>query len=326
MRNLDIADSRAKLEQYVGLGMVGTAHAELIGAAAATPSWWATWPEGAPRPSRPAARWMRTRSSSTAPRWRSARTDPGSYPGRRYQLLGQAVRGQSGHPPFGAGERVRTGERGAPRPGARSQQLLPGPLGQGRRAGAPREILGAEQRGPRVPGMACPAQVRTQVAQGPGQVVPGLRGFQQVDRFSQVFTGLIRDSRGAGPAARRRRSAGCRPAGRAPAARGPGRPRPPGRRAASRLPSWRPCLPPMSQTAGLSRLRSQRQTVNQEGDGHAGVRGRRDRGPGAAAGAAAGGPGPPGDGDDDERGQAGPAGAAGRRRRRDGRAGCGVGR
>jgi argininosuccinate synthase len=35
MRNLDIADSRARLEQYVGLGMVGTAHAELIGAAAA---------------------------------------------------------------------------------------------------------------------------------------------------------------------------------------------------------------------------------------------------------------------------------------------------
>jgi argininosuccinate synthase len=31
MRNLDIADSRAKLEQYAGLGMVGTAHAELIG-------------------------------------------------------------------------------------------------------------------------------------------------------------------------------------------------------------------------------------------------------------------------------------------------------
>ncbi len=36
MRNLDIADSRAKLEQYVGLGMVGTAHAELIGAAGHT--------------------------------------------------------------------------------------------------------------------------------------------------------------------------------------------------------------------------------------------------------------------------------------------------
>ena len=31
MRNLDIADSRAKLEQYAGLGMVGTAHAQLIG-------------------------------------------------------------------------------------------------------------------------------------------------------------------------------------------------------------------------------------------------------------------------------------------------------
>ena len=31
MRNLDIADSRAKLEQYAGLGMVGAAHAQLIG-------------------------------------------------------------------------------------------------------------------------------------------------------------------------------------------------------------------------------------------------------------------------------------------------------
>ena len=29
MRNLDIADSRAKLEQYAGLGMVGAAHAQL---------------------------------------------------------------------------------------------------------------------------------------------------------------------------------------------------------------------------------------------------------------------------------------------------------
>jgi len=32
MRNLDIADSRAKLEQYAGLGVVGTSHAALIGA------------------------------------------------------------------------------------------------------------------------------------------------------------------------------------------------------------------------------------------------------------------------------------------------------
>jgi argininosuccinate synthase len=31
MRNLDIADSRAKLEQYAGLGMVGAQHAALIG-------------------------------------------------------------------------------------------------------------------------------------------------------------------------------------------------------------------------------------------------------------------------------------------------------
>jgi argininosuccinate synthase len=36
MRNLDIADSRARLEHYTGLGMVGTAHSELIGAAPRT--------------------------------------------------------------------------------------------------------------------------------------------------------------------------------------------------------------------------------------------------------------------------------------------------
>lgn len=35
MRNLDIADSRAKLEQYASLGMVGTTHPALIGAAQA---------------------------------------------------------------------------------------------------------------------------------------------------------------------------------------------------------------------------------------------------------------------------------------------------
>ena len=36
MRNLDIADSRAKLEQYAGLGMVGSAHVQLIGAGASS--------------------------------------------------------------------------------------------------------------------------------------------------------------------------------------------------------------------------------------------------------------------------------------------------
>jgi argininosuccinate synthase len=35
MRNLDIADSRAKLEQYARLGMVGGAHPVAIGAAQA---------------------------------------------------------------------------------------------------------------------------------------------------------------------------------------------------------------------------------------------------------------------------------------------------
>ncbi len=76
MRNLDIADSRAKLEQYVGLGMVGTAHAELIGAAADT-ELVGDMVQGEPRPSPRAAKSTRTRNSSTAPRWRSARTDPG---------------------------------------------------------------------------------------------------------------------------------------------------------------------------------------------------------------------------------------------------------
>ena len=35
MRNLDIADSRAKLEQYAALGMVGSGHPRLIGVAQA---------------------------------------------------------------------------------------------------------------------------------------------------------------------------------------------------------------------------------------------------------------------------------------------------
>jgi argininosuccinate synthase len=35
MRNLDIADSRAKLEQYVAIGMLGSPHPTAIGAAQA---------------------------------------------------------------------------------------------------------------------------------------------------------------------------------------------------------------------------------------------------------------------------------------------------
>ncbi len=38
MRNLDIADSRAKLEQYAGLGMVGSRHSSLISAARVEPT------------------------------------------------------------------------------------------------------------------------------------------------------------------------------------------------------------------------------------------------------------------------------------------------
>jgi argininosuccinate synthase len=38
MRNLDIADSRAKLEQYAGLGLFGGPHSALIGSAQAAPT------------------------------------------------------------------------------------------------------------------------------------------------------------------------------------------------------------------------------------------------------------------------------------------------
>ncbi|HET8599779.1 MAG TPA: argininosuccinate synthase, partial [Segeticoccus sp.] len=48
MRNLDIADSRAKLEQYAGIGMVGSSHPALIGAAqAASTGLIGTMPAGA---------------------------------------------------------------------------------------------------------------------------------------------------------------------------------------------------------------------------------------------------------------------------------------
>ncbi len=38
MRNLDIADSRAKLEQYAGLGILGSPHPALADAAQAAPA------------------------------------------------------------------------------------------------------------------------------------------------------------------------------------------------------------------------------------------------------------------------------------------------
>jgi argininosuccinate synthase len=38
MRNLDIADSRAKLELFAGLGMVGTRHAALVAATQVEPT------------------------------------------------------------------------------------------------------------------------------------------------------------------------------------------------------------------------------------------------------------------------------------------------
>ena len=60
--------------------------------------------------------------------------------------VGQAVGGEAGDPPFGAGERVRAREGGAPGPGAGRKELPPGPLGQRRGTGALRQIQGAAER------------------------------------------------------------------------------------------------------------------------------------------------------------------------------------
>ncbi|WP_129662706.1 argininosuccinate synthase [Phytoactinopolyspora endophytica] len=46
MRNLDIADSRARLEQYADLGMIGATHAELIGTGAARTELFGELPQG----------------------------------------------------------------------------------------------------------------------------------------------------------------------------------------------------------------------------------------------------------------------------------------
>jgi argininosuccinate synthase len=46
MRNLDIADSRAKLEQYAGLGLIGSANTAIGAAQAAATGLIGTMPEG----------------------------------------------------------------------------------------------------------------------------------------------------------------------------------------------------------------------------------------------------------------------------------------
>ena len=46
MRNLDIADSRAKLEQYAGIGLIGTANPAIGAAQAAATGLIGSLPEG----------------------------------------------------------------------------------------------------------------------------------------------------------------------------------------------------------------------------------------------------------------------------------------
>ena len=78
MRNLDIADSRAKLEQYAGLGMFGGGARgadRRPGRPATTRADRRDARRAAPRRSPPAAGRTTTTSSSTAPRWSPAPTE-----------------------------------------------------------------------------------------------------------------------------------------------------------------------------------------------------------------------------------------------------------
>ena len=77
MRNLDIADSRAKLEQYAGLGMVGSAprRADRRRAGRRDRADRRRCRRAAPRSSPPAARSPARTSCSTAPRWSPAPTE-----------------------------------------------------------------------------------------------------------------------------------------------------------------------------------------------------------------------------------------------------------
>jgi hypothetical protein len=93
--------------------------------------------------------------------------------------VGQPVGGEAGDPPFGAGERVRAGEGGAPGPGPGREQLPPGPLGQRRGTGALRQVQGAAQRVTGVGSPSRPAQEGTQVGERERQLVPRRGGFQQ---------------------------------------------------------------------------------------------------------------------------------------------------
>ena len=76
MRNLDIADSRAKLEQYAGLGMVGSPHPALTGAAqAASTGLIGAMPEGGAEAIASRGKVPGATSCSITPRWSPAPTD-----------------------------------------------------------------------------------------------------------------------------------------------------------------------------------------------------------------------------------------------------------
>ena len=108
--------------------------------------------------------------------------------------VGQAAGGEVGDLPFGAGECVRTGEGGAAGPGAGGEELSPGLLGQGCRAGSLGEVKSAAQR---IPGIAAPPgapQVSAKVGEGECQLVPGGSGFQQAGRLGQGSSGMVSGS------------------------------------------------------------------------------------------------------------------------------------
>ena len=103
--------------------------------------------------------------------------------------VGQAVRGQACDPAFGAGERVRAGQGGAPGPGADREQVPPDVGGQLGGAGALGEVESAAQRRAGLRALPGPPQAGTVVGQGEGQIVAGGRRFKHADRLGQRFLG-----------------------------------------------------------------------------------------------------------------------------------------
>ena len=105
MRNLDIADSRAKLEFYATQGLLGARNAQLAGGSSRPVV------RQRSRPTRPRPTWMPRTTRWTVPRWSSAPTEGAPAPHwsapHRRQLVGAAPR--PADDASAAGEELRLG-------------------------------------------------------------------------------------------------------------------------------------------------------------------------------------------------------------------------